>query len=185
MGPGPGLTGAGPIFIGKRQIVMNQQDALSAGLERQPGTNGIWTFVFIDMIVFSLMFLVFLSEKFRLPKVYAAGQAHMDFRIGLTNTLLLITSSLFMADAVAAARQRAALAVKRNLLACLACGAAFCVNKIFEYHSKLSAGITPAPDSFYSFYFFITGAHFLHVVGAMIFIVHCVTQDQQAIVQEN
>jgi len=162
---------------------MDQRDALKAGLERQPGTNGIWTFVFIDMIVFSLMFLVFLSEKIRLPKIYAAGQAHLDFRIGLTNTLLLITSSLFMADAVASTRRRSVVAVRRNLLACLACGGAFCVNKLFEYHAKLSAGLSPAHNSFYSFYFFITGAHFLHVIGAMIFFIHCMRQNELQMVQ--
>ncbi len=159
--------------------------AEAVALELQPGTNGIWTFVFIDMIVFSLMFLVFLSERFRIPKIYAEGQAHLDFRIGLTNTLLLITSSLFMADAVAAARDRSVVSVKRNLLACLACGAAFCVNKIFEYHAKLNHGLTPAHNSFYSFYFFITGAHFIHVVGTMIFIVHCVREDALKIGQES
>ena len=163
---------------------MNEFAPLSPELERQPGTNGIWTFVFIDMIVFSLIFAVFLSEKLRLPAVFAAGQAHLDFRFGLANTLLLITSSLFMANAVESARERVLGRVRWQLWACLGCGALFCVNKIAEYHAKLAAGLGPAHNSFYSFYYFITGAHFLHVLGAMIFIVHCLARSRIEIGQE-
>lgn len=163
---------------------MTDQNSLQADLERQPGTNGIWTFIFIDMIVFSLIFLVYLSEKWRLPRVFAEGQGFLDFRLGLANTLLLITSSLFMAQAVAAARQEFLASVRRNLLGCLACGAAFCVIKGFEYHAKIAEGLTPAHNSFFSLYYFITGAHFMHVVGVMIFIVHCLASAGGQIGQE-
>lgn len=142
----------------------------------QPGTEGIWTFVFIDMIVFSLIFLVFLSEKWRLPKVFEAGQAHLNFMFGLVNTLVLLTSSLFMAEAVRAARRGNGAQVRTRLLLCMACGAAFCLNKVLEYHSKIIAGITPASNSFFSFYYFITGAHFLHVVGGLAFVGHCLAR---------
>lgn len=145
----------------------------NAALDRQPGTNGIWTFVFIDMIMFTLIFLVFLSEKWRLPDVYEQGQAHLDFRFGLANTLLLITSSFFMAQAVGAARLGNAAAIRRFLAACIACGLAFCVNKLFEYRTEIAAGFGPSKDSFFSFYYFMTGAHFLHVLGGLIFIFHC------------
>lgn len=141
--------------------------------QRQPGSDGIWTFVFIDMIVFSLIFVVFLSEKWRLPQVYRAGQAHLDFRFGLANALILLTSSLFIAQAVHAARAGQGVVTRGRLLACLLCAAAFCANKIGEYHAKLAEGLTPAHNSFYSFYFFMTGVHFLHVLGGMVFIAHC------------
>ena len=154
---------------------MDNPQAMAKALDRQPGTNGIWTFVFIDMIVFTLIFFVFLSEKLRLPAVYAAGQAHLDFRVGLASTLLLITSSLFMARSVEGARHGSAAQVRRNLALCMACGGAFAVNKLFEYHAKLAAGLNPARDSFFSFYFFITGVHFVHVMVAMLFIGHCLS----------
>jgi nitric oxide reductase NorE protein len=141
--------------------------------DEQPGTEGIWTFVFIDMIVFSLIFFVFLSEKWRLPTVFEAGQAHLNFMFGLANTLILLTSSLFMAEAVHAARAGNGQAVRMRLLFCMVSGAAFCVNKVLEYHAKISVGINAATNSFYSFYFFVTGAHFLHVIGGLIFVSHC------------
>lgn len=146
------------------------------GADGHPGSDGIWTFVFIDMIVFSLIFLVFLSEKWRLPKVFEAGQAHLNFMFGLANTLVLLTSSLFMAEAVHAARRGDGGLVRTRLLLCMLCGAGFCVNKVVEYHAKIAAGFTPASNSFFSFYYFVTGAHFLHVVGGLAFIGHCLAR---------
>lgn len=163
---------------------MQSPDPNSSELADQPGTNGIWTFVFIDMIVFSLIFVVFLSEKMRLPTVFAAGQAQLDFRLGLVNALLLITSSLFMAEAVSAVRRGLIERMRINLRACVLFAGLFCINKIFEFSKEIYAGYTPAYDSFYSFYYFITGAHFLHALGGMVFITHCLRQPCVEVSQE-
>ena len=113
------------------------------GAARPPGTDGIWTFVFIDMIVFSLFFMVYLSERLRLPDVFTASQAHLDPTFGLVNALILLTSSLFVAEAVAAARLDRPALVKTRLALALACGALFAASKLTEYSGKFAAGITP------------------------------------------
>jgi nitric oxide reductase NorE protein len=141
-----------------------------------PGTDGIWTFVFIDMIVFSLFFIVYLSERLRLPDVFAASQADLDPKFGLMNALILLTSSLFVAEAVAAARQGRALLVRTRLLLALVFGAMFAASKLTEYTGKIAAGITPVTNSFYSFYFLLTMIHFLHVLAGMVFIAHCLAR---------
>ncbi len=145
----------------------------SAELQDHPGNDGVWTFVFIDMIVFSLIFMVFLSEKWRLPALFLADARLLDFRFGLANTLILLTSSLFMAQGVLAARAGEAVRVQNQLRLCLVCGAAFCLSKFTEYSAKLTDGFSPAKDPFFSLYYFITGAHLLHVLAGMIFILHC------------
>jgi nitric oxide reductase NorE protein len=141
-----------------------------------PGTNGLWTFVFIDMIVFSLFFFVYLSERLRVPEVFAASQIHLDPTFGLINALILLTSSLFVAEAVAAARLGKAAIVRTRLALALACGAMFAASKLTEYSGKFAAGITPVTNSFYSFYFLLTMIHFLHVLAGMVFLGHCLTR---------
>jgi nitric oxide reductase NorE protein len=143
---------------------------------RPPGTDGIWTFVFIDMIVFSLFFVVYLSERLRLPDVFAASQGQLDPKLGLLNALILLTSSLCVAEAVAAARQGKALLVRTRLVLALVFGAMFAVSKLTEYTGKFAAGITPVTNSFYSFYFLLTMIHFLHVLAGMVFIAHCMAR---------
>jgi nitric oxide reductase NorE protein len=154
---------------------MNTQQP-SSRASATPGTDGIWTFVFIDMIVFSLFFIVYLSERLRLPDVFAASQAHLDPKFGLVNALILLTSSLFVAEAVAAARLGRAARVKSRLTLALICGAMFGVSKLTEYAGKFAAGITPVTNSFYSFYFLLTMIHFLHVLAGMVFIGHCLAR---------
>ena len=153
--------------------MMSVQPALSRPDGDHPASEGIWTFVFIDMIVFSLIFTVFLSERWRLPALFLADARHLDFRFGLANTLILLTSSLFMAQAVLAARAGLGARVRTQLALCLLCAAAFCVSKFAEYSAKFASGLTPVKDSYFSFYFFITGAHLLHVLAGVVFILHC------------
>jgi nitric oxide reductase NorE protein len=148
-----------------------------------PGTDGIWTFLFIDMIVFTLFFAVYLSERLRLPGVFVASQSHLDPKFGLINALILLTSSLFVAEAVAAARLGNPVLVRTRLALGLACGAMFALSKMTEYSGKFAAGITPVTNSFYSFYFLLTFIHFLHVLAGMVFIAHCLARAQAEIGQ--
>lgn len=140
---------------------------------REPGTNGIWTFIFIDMVVFALFFLVYVSERYRLPDVFTASQARLDPSFGLIGTLLLVCSSYFVAEAVRHVRQGNAVAAARFLNLTIAFGVGFAINKIIEYFGKIGAGITPVTDGFFTFYFMITFFHLLHVLGVLIFVLHC------------
>jgi nitric oxide reductase NorE protein len=151
-------------------------DQRPSSVPRPPGTDGIWTFLFIDMIVFSLLFAVYISERIRLPGVFAASQAHLDPKFGLINALILLTSSLFVAEAVAATRLGKPELVRTRLILALACGAMFAASKLTEYSGKFAAGITPVTNSFYSFYFLLTMIHFLHVLAGMVFIAHCMAR---------
>jgi nitric oxide reductase NorE protein len=135
-----------------------------------PGTTGIWTFIFIDMLVFSALFLVFASERFRLVEEYARSQAVLNGTIGLVNTLILLTSSWVMISAVNAWRAGFDAAARFRFVGVIMLAAAFCVLKVLEYAEKASAGIGLVQNSFFTFYYIITGLHLLHVLGAVIFI---------------
>lgn len=134
-----------------------------------PGTTGIWTFLFIDMLVFLTIFLVFLTERLRLPDVYAQAQHMLNGLLGLVNTIVLLTSSWLMVGAVEAFRKGHVASTRARLLLVMLCGLAFCAGKGFEYHEKYEAGISVVSNSFFSFYFFLTGVHLLHVVGGLVF----------------
>ena len=138
-----------------------------------PGTDGLWTFVFIDMVLFLMIFFMFMSERMRHVHQYVASQLRLDELVGLASTLILLTSSWMVVEAIHAARKGDGTRVRRYLGLAWLLGLAFCVNKLAEYYLKTRAGVTPATNSFFSFYFFITFVHFLHVVAGMVFIAHC------------
>jgi nitric oxide reductase NorE protein len=146
---------------------------LSAGVPSHPGTEGLWIFIFVDMIIFLLMFIVYISERIRLPSVFATSQHQLSEFFGLANALILLTSSWAMVKAIGAVRQGLAPQAHKWLTLCLATGGLFCINKLFEYGVKIEHGITPATNGFFTFYYVITGLHFTHVIGGMVFILHC------------
>lgn len=142
-------------------------------VESGPGTNGIWTFVFIDMIVFLMLFVVYLAERHRLHDIFVAAQHQLTPWVALLSTGALLTSSWCMAEAVHAERRNAPAVVRKWLTFALLLGAFFIVNKLVEYGGKFAHGITPTTNGFYTFYFLITGLHLIHVCGGMVFIGHC------------
>ena len=91
---------------------------------------------------------------------------------GMANALILLTSSWMVVEAVRAARTGGARRVSRCLGLALLLGLAFAVNKVTEYTIEVRAGFTPATNSFFSYYYFITFAHFMHVIAGMIFIAY-------------
>ena len=135
-----------------------------------PGTDGIWTFVFIDMSIFLLIFFTFMSERLRNIALYAASQQQLNVWFGVANTLILLTSSWMVVNAARSARQRIPAQVSRNLTLAFLFGVAFAVDKLIEYRLEFEAGITPVTNPFFSFYFFITIVHFLHVLAGLVFI---------------
>ncbi|PWR20949.1 cytochrome c oxidase subunit 3 [Zavarzinia compransoris] len=142
---------------------------MTAGARRVhvPGEGGVWLFIAGDMVLFSVLFFTFLSYRAGSPQAFAAGRAHLDQVLGLVNTLLLLTSSWFVATGVKAARQRAAGVPQACFAAALGCGLGFGAVKVFEYRAKFDAGLALADSDFFMFYFAYTGIHMIHVVIGM------------------
>jgi nitric oxide reductase NorE protein len=136
-----------------------------------PGEEGVWVFICGDLLVFAIFFLTFLTYRAADPALYNASHDLLNRGIGLFNTFLLLTSSLFVAQAVTEAR-RGGRAAPGLLLAAMACGAGFVAMKMFEYGQKLAAGITLNTNEFFIFYFMFTGIHLVHVIlglGVLVF----------------
>jgi len=140
--------------------------------ERRPGSEGLWTFVFIDMVIFLLIFVTFMGDRLGKAALYSASQVHLSVSLGLANTLILLTSSWMVVEAVRSARARAAGDVSRYLGIAVLLGVAFVANKVVEYTSKVQHGITPATNAFFSYYFFITFVHLMHVVAGVGFLAY-------------
>ena len=131
---------------------------------RIPGEAGIWVLILGEMSVFGLLFATFLFYRSKAAAQFAASQALLDRNIGMANTLLLLTSSWFVAGAIQALRRDLTTIGRGCLAAAFACGAVFVSLKAIEYSEKFSAGITIAGDDFFMYYFVLTGIHLLHVL---------------------
>jgi nitric oxide reductase NorE protein len=128
-----------------------------------PGETGIWVFIFGDVLVFAIMFATYLYYRGKDVALFDASQQLLNPDFGLVNTLLLLTSSLFVVWAVGAVRRGVHRPARPLILGAFGCGLAFSVLKIIEYSSKIDAGITPQTNNFFMFYYVLTGLHWFHL----------------------
>lgn len=146
----------------------------AAAPRRVPGEVGLWVLIGGELFAFSAFFLVFAYYRGLAPDVFHAAHTRLDHGIGLINTLILLTSSLFVALGGVRVREGRDGGAFWLRLA-LGCGGLFAVLKSIEYAQKIRQGITPLTNDFFMYYFAFTGVHLLHVVigsGALIFAIH-------------
>ncbi|MFM6854849.1 MAG: cytochrome c oxidase subunit 3 family protein [Sphingopyxis sp.] len=139
-------------------------DAGLPGDAELPGDSGVWTFIIADLMGFAMFFLVFSAGRVASPGLFEQSRRHLDSQLGLVNTIILLTSSLFMVQAVHAARRGDRGATLRHLVLTMVMGMGFAVVKMVEYSAKASAGVTMLTNEFFTYYFVFTGIHFLHVI---------------------
>lgn len=133
-------------------------------LRRLPGEEGLWVLIFGDLVVFGAFFVTFLIYRAGDPAMFREGRALLDVTFGLVNTLILLTSSLFVAQAVHLYRAGVRAAAGRLIIGAMLCGGVFLTLKAIEYTSKVGAGHTLNSSEFFIFYYMLTGIHALHVI---------------------
>jgi nitric oxide reductase NorE protein len=128
-----------------------------------PGEPGIWVLVLGELFIFSVFFVTIAAEHSARPDLFRQAQTTLNHGLGLANTLILLTSSLFVALAVNRLRETAPGA-RPLFFAAMACGTGFAVIKVVEYAEKIRAGVNIASSEFFTLYFAFTGIHLAHVL---------------------
>lgn len=156
----------------------------TAGQQREASTVGMWLFLVTEVMFFGGMFVAYIAYRHAYPEAFAAASHKLNVQMGLTNTIVLICSSLTMAMAV----HSAALGKKKLLITflilTLVLGCVFLGIKSVEYHDKYVNHEIPGanfafegPDPqhatlFFSLYFGLTGLHATHmIIGAVILLI--------------
>jgi nitric oxide reductase NorE protein len=152
----------------------------NSGDRHVPGEPGVWILLFGDMLVFGVFFATFMYQRSLAPELFDESRQTLSIGIGLANTLILLTSSLFVVTAIRAIRSSQRLAARWLLVGALACGLAFVGLKVVEYTAKVHEGHTPNQNAFYLYYFILTGLHLFHVFIGIVVLVLLLTQAGKA-----
>ncbi len=146
---------------------------------------GMWTFLATEILMFGGLFVAYAIMFNMYPAAFHAGHHHLNVKLGVVNTAVLIFSSLTMALAVRAAQTSNKNGIIYNLVITIACAFTFLVVKYFEYSHKwhegllpgnyysYSEGYVPHIEGYFSLYFMMTGLHGIHVtigIGLLIWI---------------
>ncbi len=126
----------------------------------------MWWFLASEIAIFGGAVACYLLFRFRHPG-WAEHAAKTMSVAGTINTVVLLTSSLFAVLAHSAAERGEHRRAARLLWLTFLGGVLFLCVKGVEYHHEIAAGVTPATNLFWSFYFLLTGLHALHVVVGM------------------
>jgi len=134
------------------------------------GQPDMWAFVVFEAFLFTAYFTVYVISRTQSIELYLVSQAHLDLRIGTLNTLVLLASSWSVARCVHAARAGSHRAALRNAYLTALFGFAFLVAKVLEWRTEIDQGFTFTSNEFFSFYYFLTGLHFLHLLIGFVFL---------------
>jgi cytochrome c oxidase subunit 3 len=138
---------------------------------------GMWLFLLTELVLFSGLFLAYAYLRHRYPAEFHRAGAAMDVPLGLTNTLVLLTSSLTVALSIEALGRGARRRAMGFLAGTLGLGLVFLVIKGFEWAAKFHHGLypgarqlgalPPGEQVFFGLYFTMTGLHGLHVLAGL------------------
>lgn len=135
---------------------------------RNPGGWEIWLFVLGEMTIFACFFAVYAYSWGQDPSSFLRDQQHLSRNFGALNTLVLLTSSWFVALAMDCARRGQRETSSRWLSLAALSGLAFVGIKAVEWGTKIEVGFTWTSGDFAMYYYILTGIHLGHVVTGMI-----------------
>ena len=67
---------------------------------RIPGNIPIWVGILAELTEFALFFVAYFIAKFYYPDIFSQGPQNLHTSLGVANTIILLTSSYFMAKAM-------------------------------------------------------------------------------------
>jgi len=147
--------------------------------------QGIWLFLCTEIMMFGGLFVAYTYYHSLYPEVFKAGSKFVDWRMGATNTVILITSSLTMALGIYYIQKGKPKIAAMNMALTILCGFGFMFIKYLEYSHKFHEGLLPSKYFFYEgamvphgklyfgFYYMMTGLHGIHVLIGMGLIFWC------------
>lgn len=128
-----------------------------------PADGAMWVMVLGDLVIFGSYFLIFMVHRAMAPQQFLEAQQHLSLTTGALNTLVLLTSSWFVARSVVAVRAGDIARALRLTYLGGACGVLFICVKAYEWFVKITQGHVMGDDEFFNFYYMLTGVHLFHV----------------------
>ena len=129
----------------------------------------VWWIIASEIAIFGGVLGSYLMHRLA-HGIWADYAANTNEWLGLTNTFILLTSSLAAVLAHQAAERGDGKRAANLLYATCAGGFAFLCVKGYEWNYEISHGMTITSNTFWSFYYTAAGIHALHVIaGCIIF----------------
>lgn len=130
---------------------------------RIPGNIPIWVGILSELTEFGIFFIAYFVAKFHYPEAFASGPQSLNTLTGVANTIVLLSSSYFVAKAMANIRQDNYKKCERYLWLALLSGCLYLCFKTWEFSWNHAQGFSTNTSPFFTVYYYMTFNHFLHV----------------------
>ena len=147
----------------------------------RPITVAVGTIVWLgsEVMFFAGLFAIYFTLRSTSPGLWAAETAKLDVPFALTNTIMLVLSSVtcqfgvFAAERMQARRtgklfQVGSWGMVEWFFLTYSMGAAFICLQVFEYAHLISEHVTLSSSAYGSAFYMTTGFHGAHVIGGLI-----------------
>ncbi len=131
------------------------------------GKLGVWWFIASEIMVFGGVLASFILLRLTGPD-WSGDIEHNNVLLGSINTLVLLTSSFFIVEVLAANRAGDLEKFKKYMVFTIVLGFLFMVIKGAEYTAHIQEGFLPDKSLFWAFYYGMTGLHGLHVLAGIV-----------------
>jgi heme/copper-type cytochrome/quinol oxidase subunit 3 len=127
---------------------------------------GVWLFLASEIMLFATLFTSYIVLRMGSTS-WPWGWDVLNVPLATLNTVILISSSVTIVMAYAAAYDKNKGGFQKWMAATLLLSLAFLVVKGFEYGHEFALGIGPHTSVFYAIYFTMTGLHGIHILGGI------------------
>jgi len=138
-----------------------------------PGGILIWILISLELLTFGVAIIALVVASRENPELFHQSRMKLNITFGAINTLFLLTSGYFMAMTVVYAKQKKYKKAAVNTKLAMLGGVFFLMLKTWEYYEKIQDGLNLDYNSFFKFYWLLTGFHVIHVLvglGLLFFI---------------
>lgn len=133
-----------------------------------PGGILLWIIIFLELMTFGIALVSLAFSAKENPQLFHESSLHLNRTFGTINTIFLLTSGFFVANAVYNFKERNFYKASFQLKIAMLGGLLFIVLKSIEYYIKIEAGYLLDTNSFFTFYWLLTGFHIIHVVVGLV-----------------
>jgi cytochrome c oxidase subunit 3 len=135
---------------------------------RVPGNSGIWVGITCEFVEFAVLFCVYFVARAHFPEAFEAGAGRLSKLAGTVITLLMVTSSYFVACAVVEMRRGQRRRSIRWLVGGLLLALGYPLAKFLEFRWNMAHGINGESGIFFTVYYYLTLTHMVHAVWGIL-----------------
>ncbi len=133
-----------------------------------PGGILIWVLIMLELITFGAGLIALAVSSKSNPEAFHQSRLMLNATYGAINTVFLLTGGYFMAMTVFYAKKDQWEKANSQMPLAILSGVLFLFLKGFEYYEKIEHGLTLGHNTFFNFYWLLTGFHVIHVIIGLV-----------------